>query len=374
MLGQASWLLASQSVEAYITEIGGHLGPVIFDRKGKKWQPYSVAPWAEESIDSSLPAILKVLRGDFFCLPFGGNGTPYKKEKHPVHGETANAKWKFNGIQSANGETSIHLSLDTNVRKGQVDKKIMLKDGENNIYSRHVISGMKGPMNFGHHAMIRFPDAVGSGRISTSRFVYGQVFPGAFEKPEDKGYSILKPGAAFGSLQKVPMINGETTDLTVYPSRRGFEDLVMFIHDDQLPFAWTSVVFAKEGYLWFAIKNPRILRNTIFWISNGGRHYAPWSGRHINVMGIEDVTSYFHYGIGESAQKNALSAQGFPTTVELNPKAPTTVPYIMGAAPVPAGFAQVESIEALADSSGITITSVKGKKIVVPVDLKFLEA
>jgi hypothetical protein len=332
-----------------------------------------VAPWAEESVDASLPDLLKVLRGDFFCLPFGGNGTPYKKENHPPHGETANAKWQFNGIQSSDGQTSIQLSLLTNARKGRVDKKLTLKDGENNIYSKNVISGMKGPMDFGHHAMIRFPDAAGSGRISTSRFVYGQVFPGNFEKPEDKGYSILKPGASFGSLEKVPMITGDTADLTLYPSRRGFEDLVMFIHDDQLPFAWTSVVFAKEGYLWFALKNPRILHNTIFWISNGGRHYAPWNGRHVNVMGIEDVTSFFHCGIAESAKKNALSAQGFSTCAELDPKTPFTVPYIMGAAAVPSGFAKVETIEALSDNSGIAITSNKGKKIEVSVDMNFLQ-
>src|ERR1035438_6283390 len=71
--GQPSWRLASSSVEAFVTELGGHLGPITFDRKGRKLQPYSVAPWAEEETDPSLPSIIKALRGDFFCLPFGGN-------------------------------------------------------------------------------------------------------------------------------------------------------------------------------------------------------------------------------------------------------------------------------------------------------------
>src|ERR1019366_3890304 len=70
--GQPSWRLASSSVEAFVTEAGGHLGPITFDRKGRKLQPYSVAPWAEEETDPSLPSIIKALRGDFFCLPFGG--------------------------------------------------------------------------------------------------------------------------------------------------------------------------------------------------------------------------------------------------------------------------------------------------------------
>ena len=74
-------------------------------------------------------------------------------------------------------------------------------------------------------------DAPGSGLVSTSRFVYGQVFPKVFEAPENRGYSCLKPGAEFKSLQKVPTLTGETADLTRYPARRGFEDLVMLVSD-----------------------------------------------------------------------------------------------------------------------------------------------
>src|SRR5689334_9331989 len=90
--GQPSWRLASTEVEAYVTELGGQLGPVTFDRKGRKLQPYSVAPWAEERLAPGTPPIIQALRGDFFCLPFGGNSTPWRGEKHPVHGETSNAR------------------------------------------------------------------------------------------------------------------------------------------------------------------------------------------------------------------------------------------------------------------------------------------
>src|SRR5512137_359220 len=103
--GQPSWRLASTEVEAYVTELGGHLGPVTFDRKGRKLQPYSVAPWAEEGAAASPLPILRVLRGDFFCLPFGGNATPYRREKHPVHGETANARWQFRSLEKRAGRS-----------------------------------------------------------------------------------------------------------------------------------------------------------------------------------------------------------------------------------------------------------------------------
>src|SRR5205814_1633800 len=121
---------------------------------------------------------------------------------------------------------------------------------------------------------------------------------------------------------------GDFADLSRYPARRGFEDLVMLVSDTGAPFAWTAVTFLKQRYVWFALKDPGVLRETIFWISNGGRHYPPWNGRHVNVMGLEEVTSYFHLGLAESARKNPLSTKGIPSCVQLNPRRPLTVNYI----------------------------------------------
>lgn len=372
--GQPSWRMASTDVEAFVTEMGGHLGPVTFDRKGRKLQPYSVAPWAEEQTDPSLPPILKALRGDFFCLPFGGNATPFGREKHPVHGETSNARWQFRSLETSEGRSCLHLSLQTKVRSGRVDKRVWLVDGQNILYSQHVVTGMSGPMNLGHHAIIKFPDAPGSGLLSTSRFVYGQVFPQAFERPEEGGYSWLKSGAEFKSLEQVPTITGETADLTRFPARRGFEDLVMLVNDAAAPFAWTAVAFPKERYVWFALKDPRILHETVLWLSNGGRHYPPWSSRHINVMGLEEVTSYFHFGLAESARKNPISRKGFPTCLVLNPKQPLVVPYIMGVASIQAGFDRVASIRAAQGNRAIILESVSGRQAKAVVDLDFLQA
>ena len=370
--GQPSWRLASKDVEAFVTEIGGHLGPVTFERRGRKIQPFSVAPWAQERFNPPLKPIIQVLRGDFFCLPFGGNGTPYRGERHPIHGETANANWVFESLQTVTGRTCLHLSLKTKVRAGRVDKKLYLVDGQNVVYSQHIISGMSGPMNPGHHAMLKFPDTSGSGLLSTSRFVYAQVLPQVFEEPAKRGYSSLRPGAQFKSLEKVPMLNGKTADLSRFPARRGFEDLVMLVSDVDLPFAWTAVAFQRQGFVWFALKNPRILRETVFWISNGGRHYPPWNGRHINVMGLEEVTSYFHLGLAESARRNPISAKGYPTFLSLNPRRPLRVPYIMGVARIPAGFDRVKSIDAVRGNQAITLRSANGKTVKARVNLDFL--
>ena len=366
--GQPSWRIATREVEAFVTETGGHLGPVTFRVGGKKAQPFSIAPWAEEKTAPSQPPILNVLRGDFFCLPFGGNATKFKGEQHPPHGETANCLWRLESAAAG----SLHLSLATKVRVGRVDKYITLRPGQTAIYQRHVISGMSGPMNFGHHAMLKFPDSPGSGLIATSRFQRGVVVPVPVERPADGGYSCLRVGGKFNSLAKVPLADGGATDLGAYPARRGFEDIVMLTGDDRQPFGWTAVTFPAEGYVWFALKDPRVLRQTVFWLSNGGRHYAPWNGRHVNVLGLEEVTAYFHYGLAESAKKNPLSAVGVPTCFTLNARTPLTVNYIMAVAPIPKGFDRVAQILPTADGRSVRLVSRSGGKVRVPIDLNFL--
>ena len=366
ILGQKTSLIYTSLVETGVTTLGGQLWPAKF-RVGNRWiSPLSAAPWALEK--AALPNILKVLRGDFFCMPFGGNSTVHAGERHPIHGETANGKWKS---EPSPDPGTLHFSLRTKVRPARVDKFISIVEGHPAIYQRHVVSGMSGRMPLGYHAMLHFPKQ-GSARISTSDFVHGQVFPGPFENPVEGGYSCLKKGAAFSSLKNVPKADGGKADLSVYPAREGFEDLVMLASDPALPFAWTAAVVAEEGWVWFSLKDPRILRSTIFWMSNGGRHYPPWSGRHRGVIGLEDVTSYFHHGHAESVRANPLSKAGIPTSLEFAPDTSVSINSIMAVAPIPKGFDEVRNIREGKNGRSVELVSRSGKTIKVALDPGFL--
>ncbi len=369
--GQPSWSFRSSHVHANLTKLGGHLAPVGFRLEHRLVTPFSIAPWAEEKLAPDAPALLRALRGDFFCAPFGGTGTEWRGERHPPHGETANASWQLKAFERTNDRLTLHAALRTRVRAGTVDKYLSLVEGHTAVYQHHVLTG-RGPMSVGHHAMIKFPDTPGSGVVSTSRFTRAQVLPDWFERPEQRGYQALRPGAEFRSLQRVPLLNGKTTDISRYPARLGFDDLVMLTADPRLRFAWTAVTFARERYVYFALRDPRMLRHTILWLSNGGRHYAPWNGRHTSVLGIEDTTSYFHFGLAESAKPNALNRRGIPTTLALKTGKPTAVNYIIGVAAIPAGFDRVKSIRAVAD--GIEFVAASGKRAECPLELGFLEA
>src|SRR5271168_5644663 len=83
-LGREAWKLSSDCVEAWVTRTGGHLGPVKFRLGRRQIEPLSIAPWIGEKFTPPLPPLLRVLGGDFFCMPFGGNATRHGKEVHPA--------------------------------------------------------------------------------------------------------------------------------------------------------------------------------------------------------------------------------------------------------------------------------------------------
>jgi hypothetical protein len=370
VLGQPSWSFGSSLVRATLTRRGGHLAPVTFTLpSGQTVQPFAVAPWAERKLPPGTPDLLRALRGDFFCCPFGGNGTPWRGEHHPPHGETANGNWTLVSLETGQGRSTLHARLRTRVRKGQVEKFLTVVDGHAALYSRHVLLGLQGPMSIGHHALLKFP-AQAMGRIGTSRFAHGQVLPSAFESPEGGGYQSLRPGAVFRSLERVPRLDGAPTDLTVFPARGGYDDLVLLAAPARLPFAWSAVTFSRPRYVWFALRDPRVLRSTLLWMSNGGRHYPPWNGEHTRVLGVEDVTANFHYGLAESARGNPLRRRGIATAVPLHSRRPTTVRYIMGVAAVPPGFDRVADIRPA--GGGIELVASNGLRSSVRLDLGFL--
>jgi hypothetical protein len=348
-----------------LTRTGGQIRSLKFRLGRRTVEPLSTAPWCDTPEAKKLIPLLRELRGDFFCAPFGAGPAP-GGESHPPHGESANGNWE---VRSA-GPGGLVATLRTRVRPGTITKRLEAREGETNLYQEHGLEGLGGKMCLGHHAMLDFRRN-GPGNISTSRLRLAQVLPVPFEDPAQGGYSSLKPGAWFRRLDSVPAIGGDKADLSRYPARDGFEDLVMLHHKDSDDFAWVAVVFPQERFVWFSLKNPALLASTVLWHSNGGRHYAPWSGRHRGVLGIEDVTAYFHLGLAASLENNPWNDKGVPTAIALDRKKPTRIPYIMGVAPLPAGFDRVRAIRRT--DAGIRLEADGGAAIDHPVDTGFLQ-
>jgi hypothetical protein len=262
--------------------------------------------------------------------------------------------------------------MRTRIRPGVITKRVRLVPGQTVLYCSHEITGMAGPMCLGHHAMLRFPDGEGAGRIACSGFRFGQVLPAPFENPARGGYSSLLPGAVFRDLRRVPRADGSYADLTRYQAREGFEDLVLLATRPSRPVAWIAVAFPGEGYLWFALKDPSLLASTVLWHSNGGRHYPPWNGRHRHVLGLEEVTAFFDFGLAASARPNPLSRRGVPTTVTLRPDRPLRIPYVMGVTAIPGEFDAVRRVRFGRDH--LVFVSAAGKTARQAIDWSFFSA
>ncbi len=172
------------------------------------------------------------------------------------------------------------------------------------------------------------------------------------------------------TYQKLRLNDNSFADLRIYPTFENHEDLLMLISDDTFPFSWSTASCPESGWLWFTLKNPKILSSTILWMSNGGRNYPPFSGRHKNVIGIEEVTSYFHLGHKASIETNELNKLGFKTFIELFPNKNINIPYIFGLTEIPNDFKEVKKIEST--KNGINIIDEKGTAIFVKVDMSFL--
>jgi hypothetical protein len=359
--GEPSHHLTTAELDLDVTERGGHLAPVVFHLPGRDVSPYSLSPW-EPADYPELPPLLSVLRGDFFCLPFGG------QLDGPPHGETANRKWTRLG----SNERSLRFGIETSDIGATVVKTVATQEGQHAIYFTYEVSNLEGDFNYGNHPILdlsALPE--GGGRVSISPFRWASVFPGPFSNPADGESQALAESATFSDLREVPLTIGGTTDLTRYPQRLGNDDLVMMVNcssTPEQPFAWSAVVF--DGYLWFALKDPADFPATMFWMSNGGRSAAPWNDRHVGRIGIEEVCSYFSNGV-DLSRRAPLGAEEIPTTRRFQADETLTLKIIHGVALVPADFSVIRKILPDGDQH-ILIVDDRGQPVRVPLNWKFI--
>ncbi len=342
-----------------VTATGGHLSDVAFDLDGRRVAPMHAAPWHDETMPPDTPPMLRVLRGDFFCAPFGPNDGP---DGGPPHGLPASSHWHL----TAEGEGFVETVLDVEVMGAKVIKRVELRPGETVIYQRHGLAGGSGRLPLGHHAMLR---ADGPLLLGFAPRVFAGTPPTPLETPPE-GRSILAYPQDIADLRAAALAEGGTIDLTRYPVEDGHEDLWMLASEPDLTFGWTAATCRAGGWVWFGLKDPRTLPETIVWQSNGGRGYPPWSGRHRGVIGLEEVCSYFHLGHAASTADNPVAARGIPTAVTLAPDGAVTIPYMFGVADIPDGFGAVADI--VEEDGGILLRDAAGREVYAACDVSFV--
>lgn len=368
---QPSWQIATRQMQLAVTRQGGQMAPVTFHRDTKKpVQPYYISPWQGEGLTIADDPVLEPLRGDFFCMPFGAP-TRVGKLKHFCHGVPATRNWDFVAADRAEGITSLTLTIRDGKLGGQITKGLYLVEGQNVVYSQHMLRGFDCRTSLGHHATLAMCEKPGSVLLAHSPMRFGMTNPTRVGHPEERQYDSIEINKRFRSLEKVPLKfkNERYGDFSALPARRGYTDLIgLFNKPGNV--AWSAATFTDGGYLWFALKDPAVQPTLLLWVSNRGRHNRPWWGRNC-CLGMEDVCGFFAEGRKDSIRANLLTRAGVPTWVKLSPKRPTVVNYIQGVVRVPKAFGRVADAEL--ESGKVTFHSETGRKATAEVCWDFLK-
>jgi hypothetical protein len=88
---------------------------------------------------------------------------------------------------------------------------------------------------------------------------------------------------------------------------------------------WTAVTRLGKGDLYLSLRDPRAIPMTMLWHSNGGRDYAPWSGRHFGCLGVEEGAAEHMLGISTEADLAG------PGALTLRPDGIAEVRHVIGA-------------------------------------------
>ena len=370
VFGQSSWILESDCVRLGVTKVGAHMAPVSFNfNSSEPMLPYYISPWQGEDTSTLIGTPDAVLRGDFFCLPFGRSDQ--QESGSPNHGRTSAGRWNLVDSQAEGGISSLRIEMEDALGPAKVTRVFFLRDGENIVYDLTLIAELEGSFPFGHHAVLRMPRKQRSMLVSSGEIAYGMTFSGKFAEPKIGGRQSLAPATEVLDLAEVPSYNRKKLfDCSRYPARRGCTDMLQlsaFIRHGEP--AWTTAVNTEEGYLWFSLRDASLLPSTILWIENCARKRFPWNGRGCS-LGLEDVCSYFDLGTLASRQPNEFSAQGIRTAHTFDPQRVFELPYIQGAVRVPLDFKHVRNVTC--DHSTATFTDCNGLSVSTPVSSNFL--
>ena len=371
-LGAHGWWLCGSDVELFLTEQGGQHAPGNFRlANGATVQPFYLSPWQERKPDLSSIPLLQYLRGDFFCLPFGGNAEAVDGHQYQCHGETAAQPWTFADARCEDNAAVFEFVQTGAVLPTKVTKRIELRDGQSALYLRHTVTGLEGKMPYGHHAILKMPAGHEKMYFSCGKFDLGMTPTSLFSDPANWEYQFLASGEEFASLEALPTLfkRPATWDYSVYPSPVGYTDLFALLKKPAATPAWATAAYADAGYLYYSLKNAAELPSTTIWVANSGRYEEPWNGVSSNFA-IEETCSYFADGWKPSVEENALTRRGWRTCGQFRADTPTTVRLIQGVAALPAGYTKTATAEF--QPGKVVFTDVNGLTATAAVDWEFV--
>lgn len=316
---------------------------------GRDIAPLHIAPWVGtgEALPPGTPPHLAKLGGDFFCAPFAASDGA-----SPMHGWPPNSAWDVD--MDGTGLTAV---LRRKVQGAELTKQLRLRDGHPFVYQSHAFKGGNGRITAANHANI---SVLTGAIIRTSPKIVWETPTTPQEADPARGRSALTYPAQAQDPRTFPGIDGPV-DLTQYPWNPAHEDFVMGIEAAGHDLGWTAVTRPAEGDLYLSLRDPAEAPMTMLWHSNGGRDFAPWSGRHTGCLGVEEGAAEHMLGLSVPADLTGPGALRLGGTARIR--------HVIGAIDWPSG----EPVsEVIVQGDGLQITGEGGTARIVPFDAGFL--
>jgi hypothetical protein len=165
----------------------------------------------------------------------------------------------------------------------------------------------------------------------------------------------------------LPCEDGSDWDLRTYPAGHTVEDFCILVEAQEARIGWTVLMRNAEDDMLVVLKDARVMPVTMLWVSNGGRDFSPWNGRHTGVLGIEDGCAAGGTGLAAALADNRLTAMGVPTVLPLGGE--HLIRHAMISLPRPPGWAEVAQVTIA--KGALILTETGGAQVSVPFDAGF---
>ncbi|HTN63425.1 MAG TPA: hypothetical protein VL147_18040 [Devosia sp.] len=299
-----------------VQRLGAMLAPLSFVLPdGRQVSPMHVAPWADEPDAAALPGILRRLRGEWPCVPFGyGVDDPTTPAEwaavmappdanEAVHGYSSNHDWRWDEATGTSLALAIDYPTGDPIRRLQrtitPDPNGPAVDIELRIEARAACA-----IPLGLHSTFRLPLQVGQAKVQPGRFDHGRTYPGTVEP----GAALFAIDRTFSQLAAVPGRDGTSVDATTLPFASATEELLQLNGVD----GTVALANHAEGYRMVLSWQAEHFPSLLLWFSNRGRQMAPWSGRHL-ALGMEPICSPFGLSPDTARADNPIARSGIPT-------------------------------------------------------------
>jgi hypothetical protein len=327
-----AWRHGVASVQA----LGGMAGLCVFLLPdGRQISPFHIARWASEPVEEATPGILRQLRGEWPCVPFGSDGDRRAADGWPAstatptvdnspHGFAANHEWSLLDGNAQQLELKIAYPEDHPIaelhRRISPDPDAAAIDFELEVTPRRDCV-----LPIGLHPVFRLPRKPETMRIEVDGRSPAQTYPG-----DPDVSSIFAPDQYAEDWHAIKLRDGSVIDPSRVPLPRHTEDVLQLMHGTGSVALWNTVEGYRVRLTWETEHFPSLM----LWFSNFGRQAPPWSGRHL-ALGVEPICSALDLGPQISSQPNPISARGVPTAHRFVANQPFITRYRIAVEPAP---------------------------------------